>query len=293
MGQGGRSDSAATHDGDAMKVAIWSDLHLEFDRDEFERAGPDGDDARFEFYLQPPQPDADVLVLAGDIHTGTSGIDWASRNFRIPTVVVPGNREFYTWDEMSETTDKIRQAARTASRKVIFLENEVWTYRTPEGEDIRFLGTALWTDFALYDDPAISMADAQQRINDFRLIRIQDGQKLRALAPADTVRMHEAARAFLESELAKPFDGKTVVVTHHAPSPRSIDRKYEGSLLNPAFASNLEDLIERYQPELWVHGHMHDSFDYRIGKTRVICNPRGYNPFELNPSFDPALTVEI
>lgn len=270
-----------------------SDLHLEFDFNEFHKTRLLGDDVRFEFYLRPPQPEADVLVLAGDIHTGASGIEWASRKFRIPTVTVLGNHEFYTWDEMSETTDKIRQAANTASRKVIFLENDVWTYRTPEGEDIRFLGTALWTDFALYDAPAISMADAQQRINDFRLIRIQDGQKLRALTPADTVRMHQAARAFLETELAKPFNGKTVVVTHHAPSPRSIDRKYKGSLLNPAFASNLEDLIERYQPELWVHGHMHDSFDYRIGKTRVVCNPRGYSPSELNPGFDPMLTVEI
>jgi hypothetical protein len=276
-----------------MKLAIMSDLHLEFDRDDLERAGRDSDDPRFAFYLRPPQPDADVLVLASDIDTGTSGIDWASRKFRIPTVMVMGNHELYRGDELHGLVAESRRMAKEVERRIIFLEQETCTYATPAGDAVRVIGAALWTDFGLYDDPRISMNDAARRINDFRLISIRDQNGCRRLIPEDTARLHEAARAFIEAALAKPFEGKTVVVTHHAPSPRSIDRKYKGSLLNPAFASNLEDLIERYQPELWIHGHMHDSFDYRIGRTRVICNPRGYFQHELNPGFDPMLTVEI
>jgi DNA repair exonuclease SbcCD nuclease subunit len=276
-----------------MKIAIMSDLHLEFDRNELDRTGSGDDDARFDFYLRPPQPDADVLVLAGDISTGASGIDWASRNFRIPTVMIAGNHEFYRGDELHGLIAECRRKAKEMARRVIFLEQETWTYTTSVGEAVRFIGAALWTDFGLYDDPRISMNDAARRINDFRLISIRDQTGCRRLIPEDTVRLHDAARTFIESELATPFDGKTVVVSHHAPSPRSIDRKYKGSLLNPAFASDLDDTIERYQPDLWLHGHMHDSFDYRIGRTRVICNPRGYFPFELNPGFDPALVIEI
>jgi hypothetical protein len=207
--------------------------------------------------------------------------------------MIAGNHEFYRGDELHGLIAESRRKANGAERRIIFLEQESWAYTTPDGEAVRFIGAALWTDFGLYDDPKISMNDAARRINDFRLISIRDQAGCRRLVPEDTVRLHKAARAFIESELAKPFDGKSVVVTHHAPSPRSIDRKFKGSLLNPAFASNLEDLIERYQPALWVHGHMHDSFDYRIGRTRVVCNPRGYFPFEINPGFDPMLIVEV
>jgi len=97
----------------------------------------------------------------------------------------------------------------------------------------------------------------------------------------------------LDEELRKPFDGPTVVITHHAPSPRSIAGKFRGNPLNPAFASNLEPIIVAHQPVLWIHGHMHDSFDYRISKTRVVCNPRGYFPNELNPAFDPNFVIQL
>jgi Icc-related predicted phosphoesterase len=97
----------------------------------------------------------------------------------------------------------------------------------------------------------------------------------------------------LHRELSQKFDGPTVVVTHHAPSPRSIAPKFADSELNPAFTSNLEPLIEHYQPALWVHGHMHNSSDYKIGQTRVVCNPRGYFPDELNPLFNPDLVVDL
>jgi Icc-related predicted phosphoesterase len=125
------------------------------------------------------------------------------------------------------------------------------------------------------------------------VIRIERGYKLRTLLPTDTVRLHRASVAFLHKELSRPFDGATVIVTHHAPSPRSIASRFCGDPLNSAFASNLDPLISRHEPSLWIHGHMHDSFDYTIGRTRVVCNPRGYFPDQLNSQFDPTFVVEV
>ncbi|WP_274534676.1 hypothetical protein [Aureimonas sp. AU20] len=95
----------------------------------------------------------------------------------------------------------------------------------------------------------------------------------------------------MEEELTKPFDGPTVVVTHHAPTPRSIHPRYEGDVANPAFASDLTDLVARVGPDLWIHGHVHDSFDYRIGRTRVLANPKGYG--DENKAFDQSLVVDV
>jgi Icc-related predicted phosphoesterase len=97
--------------------------------------------------------------------------------------------------------------------------------------------------------------------------------------------------AWLVKKLDEPFEGKTVVVTHHLPSARSVSDKYEGSTINPCFASNLDEHFGKM--DLWIHGHTHDSFDYAINGTRVICNPRGYWKKELNQSFIPTLVVEI
>ena len=93
--------------------------------------------------------------------------------------------------------------------------------------------------------------------------------------------------------LAEPFAGKTVVVTHHAPSSQSVHPRYARDLLTPAFASNLENLVDGNRVALWIHGHMHESFGYEVYGTRVVCNPRGYAPKALNPNFRPDLAVEI
>jgi Icc-related predicted phosphoesterase len=82
-------------------------------------------------------------------------------------------------------------------------------------------------------------------------------------------------------------------MTHHAPSRRSVSAAFSADPISAAYASDLEPLIERMQPQLWVHGHIHSSSDYLIGATRVICNPRGYVPMQLNSDFDPALVIEL
>jgi hypothetical protein len=175
----------------------------------------------------------------------------------------------------------------------VFLERATWQFEALSGERLRLLGATLWTDFRLDRTPIESMAIAEQQLEDFRAIRVERGYRLRALRPSDTARLHDATVGFLTRELGRPFDGVTVVVTHHAPSPRSIAPRFDGDRLNPAFASDLEELIRAHQPALWIHGHVHDSFDYRIGATRVVCNPRGYYPGELNPAFDPLLVIEV
>jgi 3',5'-cyclic AMP phosphodiesterase CpdA len=276
-----------------MKIAVMSDLHLEFDARSADSAHPRAQiaDAR-DFYLKPPQPQADFLVLAGDVHSGPLAVDWVLRHFAIPTILISGNHEAYG-HELFRAIAFNRQKAKTTDRRVVFLERATWKSESPAGERTRFIGATLWTDFRLYGTPTASMAIAQDRLEDFKVIRIERGYKLRNLRPSDTARLHDASVAFLHEELSRPFDGATVVVTHHAPSSRSIAPSLRDDPLNPGFASNLDTLISTYEPPLWIHGHMHDSFDYMIGRTRIVCNPRGYFPDQLNPRFDPRFVVEI
>ena len=157
------------------------------------------------------------------------------------------------------------------------------------------MGAALWTDFLLYgvDHYPEAVKAAQTRINDYRRVRLQrDGG--RGLMPSDTEEWHREDAAWLDTCLGRPFPGKTVVITHMAPSARSISAPYVGAPLSAAFASNLDHLVER--SDLWIHGHMHSSADYRIGRARVVCNPLGYPRREGVPenlSFDPNRVVVL
>lgn len=276
-----------------MKIAVMSDLHLEFDAKLADRPNKGGQPrGAAAFYMNPPQPKADILVLAGDVHGGSLAVDWVVRHFALPTILIGGNHEAYG-HELFRMIAFSRQRAGATDGRVIFLERATWEGEVVPGERARFIGATLWTDFQLYGTPTASMAVAQERLEDFQVIKCERGYKLRTLAPSDTARLHDVSIAFLRKELSRPFNGTTVVITHHAPSPRSVAPRFLNDPLNPAFASNLEALIETYGPSLWIHGHMHDSFDYMIGRTRVLCNPRGYFPDQLNPRFDPLLVAEI
>ena len=117
------------------------------------------------------------------------------------------------------------------------------------------------------------MEHAELRISDHRVIRTSGGRFTAAQALSD----HELSRAWLEHELAQPFDGKTVVLTHHAPHPLSVHPRYlsmDSLATNAAFVSDLTPLLEK--ADLWCHGHVHDSFDYQVGRCRVVANPLGY-----------------
>ena len=87
---------------------------------------------------------------------------------------------------------------------------------------------------------------------------------------------------------------KTVVVTHHAPSALSVPERFRGETLNGAYYSNLEDImLDNHQIVYWTHGHTHDSFEYEVGSTTVVCNPFGYYYKEENKNFNPNLVKEI
>ena len=247
-----------------MKLHILNDLHIEFDT------------------FDPPESAADVVILAGDIGEGLGGLQWASDHFADrPVIYVPGNHEFYHHD-----INLIEELKAVAPANIHVLNDDQVVM-----DGVRFLGAVLWTDFALFGEGEryFSMQRAKQSMSDFSIIQ-NDGKHF---MPKDAARLHEESRAWLENNLTEAFDGKTVVITHHAPSAQSIHPRYTNDALTPAFASNLESLLDTEGLALWVHGHMHDPFDYEIYGTRVVCNPRGYAPDDLVLGFRENLVVEV
>jgi predicted phosphodiesterase len=255
-----------------MKFHVLSDLHLEF--------------ATFD----PFQTDADVVVLAGDIGKGVNGIYWARAAFPDKEIVyVPGNHEFYGL-QRGETLAAMRLAAQ--ENDIHLLDNDsVVIGSSDERDRVRILGCTLWTDFALFgpDMKVQAMQTGHDKLNDFRLIR-EDASRF---SPARSVELHEHSLAWLIGILDTPFDGKTVVITHHLPSAQSVVERYKFNLLSACFASELDYLFGKMN--LWVHGHTHENLDYESRGTRVICNPRGYVSYggAENFDFNPRLLVEI
>jgi Icc-related predicted phosphoesterase len=248
-----------------MRIHILRDLHLEF--------GP----------LLLPKVQADLVVLAGDVHVGTRGLEWCREQFPATSVIyVLGNHEYYGF-AIPKLTEKLRQEA--AGSQVFILNDEA-----KEISGVTFLGTTLWTDFRLLGDPVLSSREADQVMNDYRRIRVSP--PYRRLRPADTLARHQRSRRWLMLQLAERAPGPVVVVTHHVPSARSLGNHKPLDLVSAAFASRLDDLVAQSKATLWVHGHIHQAADYVLGNTRVMCNPRGY-PDEPVPEFDPSLVVEI
>ena len=261
-----------------MKIQIASDLHLK------------PLESRFPDYRIVEPADADVLVLAGDIHRATRAVEMFA-DWPVPVVYVHGNHELYH-EEYSALMEKMRAAC--AGSNVHFLEKDECIIG-----GVRFLGCCLWTDYLL--NPAgerEAMAEAQQKLRDHSVIR--SGDEL--FTTEDAQRIHRQSRAWLETKLQEGFDGATVVITHHGPHPKSVHPRYAGMPLNAAFVSDLTSLFGKAR--LWIHGHVHDSFDYEVDGTRVIANPRGYalnraaaeTPEQIvweNAEFDPRLVVQV
>jgi Icc-related predicted phosphoesterase len=249
-----------------MKILIFSDLHLEFG------------------VFELPKIEADIVVLAGDIHPGLKGLEWAKKSFPNKTVLyILGNHEYYGY-AIPKLTNKLREKA--LGSQVHILENDKF-----EIDGFKFLGSTLWTDFKLFGEANIARQEAQWAMNDYYKIRVDPHfRKLRAI---DTQVLHSKSISWLKSEFDENPQ-KTIVITHHAPSYQSLPKTKNSNLdlLNAAYASSLDEFIINNRPILWIHGHIHESQDYKIGNTRVVSNPRGY-AFEESPSFRREFIVEV
>lgn len=249
-----------------MRLQVFSDLHLE--------SGG----------FQPVIKNPDVVVLAGDIHEGTEGVKWAKRTFRdLPAIYILGNHEFYN-HRLTDLVPKLKREARGSNIHV--LENDVFQWG-----GYFFLGCTLWTDFNLGPaDAGEAMLYAWGEMADYNLIQKDRSGAL--VHPRDLARIHTRSVKWLERQMSGYNTSQTIVVTHHAPSPRSIPSYHAGETLSAAFASNLDSLICASRIPLWIHGHTHHNVDYRIGETRIYSNQRGYSN-ALARGFEPGKIIEI
>ncbi|RUM16838.1 phosphatase [Rhizobium phaseoli] len=253
-----------------MKIWPISDLHLEF-------CEP--------FNIQPPA-DADVVVCAGDVLTKgiVPSLRWLAKHLagKVPVVFCPGNHEYYG-DAVQES---LKEAVAESFAGVHFLENAV-----AEIDGVSFVGGTLWTDFRLFGiNPQVAMSYAAHDMNDYDKIRLSKSPYSK-FRPIDTYRKHVETREFIARELREWSGAKAVVVTHHAPSPRSVASEFRYDPSSACYASDLEELILETRPALWIHGHVHHRNDYYVGSTRIVSNPRGYPREETQ--FAPGLIVEI
>lgn len=250
-----------------MKIQLLSDLHNEFYRQE-----------------EPPSietVDSDVIVLAGDIGVGLDGLRWAAaeaQRLEKPIIYIAGNHEFYHYD--ISLLDEMRAFAGE-SEGLYFLENDELIL-----DSARFLGTTLWTDYLATGDRAAAMLEVKQHLSDHRVIR--NGQ--RRFLPEDAVQLHKESRSWLEERLARPFAGKTVVVTHHGPHMLCQHPDFPMSDIGTAFLSDLAGLVK--QADLWCFGHTHANLDVMVTGCRLVSNQRGY-PDEGVKGFNPIGVIDV
>ena len=198
-----------------MKLHILSDLHLSFSG------------------LEVPRTDADVVILAGDIARPAQAMAWAA-GFAKPVLYVPGNHEFYGGSISGTVRELKRLSARTIVR---VLDDDAVVI-----DGVRFLGTTLWTDFMLFgagEGRELAISEALSFMRDFSRIHLHETSDA-LFQPADSAALFNHHAGWLAARLSEPFPGPTVVITHHAPSHRSIHPRFADSPLNACFVSDAE-----------------------------------------------------
>lgn len=268
-----------------MRIQYLADIHREFMNN---KAGllPT---AHRELLNRIRDCDADVLVLAGDLWNKRRSVELAVKlaNGR-PCVLVAGNHEYYGGNLGACIHDLRRQAESYPN--VHFLEREAAVIG-----GVVFLGCTLWTNMRLFAwsiGYKETLKQCQDGMADYLWIRQTGGN--RPLRAEDTVKIWQKSVQWLHEQFHIHVGKQIVVVTHHAPSLSSIHESYHEDIISAAYASRLDKFIEIHQPDLWIHGHVHDVVDYQIGKTRILANCRGYNSeVALAMGFNPAAEVEL
>ena len=253
-----------------MKIQIVSDIHLEFGHNfHIDNAG------------------ADVLILAGDIccarHIDKHIGFFAQCSDKFKSIIyIMGNHEHYK-HTFNDTASVIRKALSRFDN-IHLLDNQVLTI-----DGLKFIGATLWTD--MNANCPLTKNKLMFGMNDFRLIKYKNRRDdYMKFGPGHAYAEHQISKAFIESQILFD-DAPHVIVTHHAPSFRSIHPRYANDThMNGGYASNMEDLMTQ-NVKLWIHGHTHTPFDYMVNDTRVLCNPMGY-PNERNGP-NPNLILEI
>ena len=258
-----------------MRLLLLSDLHLE------------RQSSRFASLKLPDEDTYDLVVLAGDIHSHTHGLKWASHywNGQKPVLYVAGNHEYY--DAHLGLLEQMRNPV-FAQSNVFFLEKEVFTVG-----DVRFLGCTLWTNFMLNGAGQLEQAmfSAEHGVNDFAMIM---GKRHRPITALDMAKLHRVAAAWLTQELAKPWEGKTVVISHFAPHPGCGHPAYPDNALGPYFYCDMRWLMAKHKIDLWCYGHTHFSTDFIAENgCRVVSNQLGYGSEFGKTDFSEALVVEV
>lgn len=263
-----------------MKIHLLSDLHHEVFRMQKTRKSPTWD-------MTIPETECDVIALAGDIDIGTRGVEWAieqSEKLNKPIVYVLGNHEYYKGniDSVNRKTKAIAE-----DTNVHVLQND-----TIDINGYRFIGATLWTNQNILGDRQAAAVTLRNKMNDYQRIRVLDKGYYKRLHPDNTLAMHQESIAYIENQLEQS-KLPTVVLTHHAPSIKSIAEAHHSRPEVPAYASDLEGLIREFEPIAWLHGHARESLEYRIGNTIVASNQHGYVGMEDSDNFNSGYVLEV
>ena len=259
-----------------MKIQVFSDLHNEFMPDPLD-------------WFQPKEfCGADAIIFAGDVEVKPHRLaqyaqmvrDWQEPQTKL--IFLAGNHEHYG-NDWNKAIPEYKEAV-SHIKNVYYLEQEELTL----GHGIRLLAATLWTQINPVDEYAI-----RRTMNDYNKIKVS----IPYYGSLSVSQVSHRSRRTMEWLREKLEDGTpTIVATHHAPSYESLrvyHRNHGESFVDSAYANHLDALILDTQPLAWIHGHTHDSYDYMIGETNVVCNPRGYEGHALNPNFKPDFELEF
>ena len=272
-----------------VKIQLLSDLHLET-QPEFQAT---------------PAPAADLLVLAGDVgsyqrNSRLPGDDFGLERFSpalgtwpVPVLYVPGNHEYDNLD-FDETHARLRSTCQRLG--ITWLEREVLVR-----EGVRFVGTTLWSNFdAIADQPQEPVTGEVERLKlrhkglraaNYYLEKMGGTRFDRPFLAEQWRDLALKCQRWLADALAQPFDGKTVVVTHFAPSLRSADPRYGVTPGTAGFCNSLQPLMAKV--DVWLHGHLHCQHDYVEAGCRVVANTLGYAKRGEQAEFNPTFVLDL